>query len=96
MDQLGSKVHLPLVVCLIESRLGPHVDCLYIVLGQQSRNCNIKKVQLPEDVCDIKLVGDRVSPIIKLLRLRPVRLATESVEEELDIRGDEVEQVEGF
>ena len=44
MNQLGSEVHLPLVVCLIESRLGPHVHGLYLVLGQQPCDCHVKEV----------------------------------------------------
>ena len=96
VDQLGSEMHLPLVVSLVEGWFRPHIDRLDLVLGQQSRDCDVKEIELPENVGDVELVGDRVSPILKLLGLRPIGLAAERIEEKLGVVAEEIEDVEGL
>ena len=89
-------MHLALAVGPVEGGLGAHVEGLDLVLGQQPRDSHVEEVELAEDVGDVELVGDGVSPVLELLGLRPVRLAAERVEEELGVVAEEVEDVEGL
>ena len=94
-EELGSEVLPPLHLRPFQGGLLPHVDQVELVLLEESGHRDVQEVQLAEDVGDVELVGDLVDGLLELLDLRPVGLAADQVQHELDVVGQEGDDVEG-
>ena len=74
----------------------PDIESLDFVFLQKFTNCRVKEVQLPQDICHIKLIADLLTGLEIGLGRFPILAPAAQIKKGFDGHEHKVEKVEGL